>query len=1074
MVAPGKKKSSAPGKKKSSTRDGETSNSSNPTFEAQPKSVKISESQRAVNEPIVVPPSTGAEQRGNLTLNVKVDPDSLPSLKSRNSGAALFNALRRFNDAQRNAVRDIGFDVLFRLDAPKELPTKLCYWLLNNFDPRTCDIVLNDGNRLHVDAEDVNIVLGLPNGQRTIERRTRVQTNDFVQEFRERFRGPEGDVPLSVTPTKVIESMLNEADGGLWFKRLFLIAMTSNLVESATNGYVSTLTIPNFEDVNIARGLNWVVVLTRDFERTLPTLESWTVQRLRKRKKKELDHGGFGNGHVSERYVVINLEEEEPIEAPDVYAAPNIGAAQSSRAVPDAAKNVDASEFPELSQSGMDCNNFGISFLRQAKLVAEAVKGIVSMVQTAPLNMFENTQFQRVVEITEQLLGCKIARPTVDLMPDNDNVCNTQADDAYWSHPEVEAYVSSILNTMPKREDIQSADNDYPDYGLGLTQDLQQIGATKREKTSNLTKATVPAKQVASVGGPKDTNAGVQTSKKDKVVDADSDVGKSSEHTVSPPQYESFYEMALRQLAARKVAKSHEVATISGDKQQCEEARKGKNVVVPDEKVTDEQAAGVGGVEKLNPGIEKALNVTVIGAKAQQRKRSKRMPETVDDFSAGVGNFYEDARKRIAAKKAAEGGAEDGAEKTLVKKPRSNRAVKSKTSKPLSTEKGTEKSTEDEGKSAEDPLENSAPAPTACLVKAIDKGKQPIAAADAKIGGGIQHKLDIVLRPKLGCEVDTLGKRKRSDPKKTEAEKSPYQQRAIDASHIIDKMDRALCYWVMNNKEIEKTHVVFATNDCSIMRDNMLSMANERYIDACIIDVWSKILNKAESKRAPSSPYRFFASTQTTSLCIVNLPEDLTKEQGDQQFYDNLKSEIDPANGVDFEKIELFFFPIIQSDHFYVICINMKWKRVEIIDNSDALDNDPIEAKYQHVPATLVELFLKFLVSNGLKHKAAWKKINYIRLAMPWRDDTNKVDCGVFAMRHMETYMGETVRSWRCGLAKDKPKMLKYMRVKYCAAILGSDINILRDQVLAASKEYYELKSKAEVVGVDELLTVYE
>ncbi|KAL3621637.1 hypothetical protein CASFOL_036549 [Castilleja foliolosa] len=136
--------------------------------------------------------------------------------------------------------------------------------------------------------------------------------------------------------------------------------------------------------------------------------------------------------------------------------------------------------------------------------------------------------------------------------------------------------------------------------------------------------------------------------------------------------------------------------------------------------------------------------------------------------------------------------------------------------------------------------------------------------------------------------------------------------------------------------------------------------------------------------------------------------------------------------------------------------------------------NPTVEAKYQNVPATLVDLFLKFLVNNGLKHKAAWKKINYIRLAMPWRDDTNKVDCGVFAMRHMETYMGETVRSWRCGLAKDKPKMLKYMRVKYCAAILGSDINIHRDQVLAASKEYYELKSKAEVVGVDELLTVYE
>ncbi|KAL3654745.1 hypothetical protein CASFOL_001480 [Castilleja foliolosa] len=576
----------SPGKKSTRTTD-ETSNSSNPKVKAQPKSVKISESQRVVNEPIVVPPSTGVEQRGNLPLNVKVDPDSLPSLRSRISGAALFQALRRFNDAQRNAVREIGFDVLFRLESPKELPTKLCYWLLNNFDPRTCDIVLNNGDRLHVDAQD---------------------------EFRQKFRGPQGNVPISITPTKVIESMLNEVDGGLWFKRLFLIAMTSNLVESMSNGYVSTLTIPNFEDVSIAHRLNWgeyvvrclvehaviwhknrdnpytgpilfllglyvdrVVVLKRDFERTLPTLESWTVPRLRKREKRELDHGGFGNGHVSER-LVINLEEEEPVRAPDVVAAPDIGAAKSSRAVPYAAKNVDASQFPELSQSDIDGNNFGSSFLRQAKLVAEAVKGIVSMVQIAPLNMFENTQFQRVVETTEQLLGCKIARPTVDLAPDNDNIWNTQADDAYWSHPEVEAYVSEILNTMPKRKDIQSADTfkdiqsadiDYPDYGLGLTQDVQQFEAARREKTSNVTKAIVPAKQVVPIDGPKDSNAGVETSKKDKVVDEDAEVEKSSEHTVSPPQHESFYEMAMRQMAARKVANSTEVGTASCDKQQC-------------------------------------------------------------------------------------------------------------------------------------------------------------------------------------------------------------------------------------------------------------------------------------------------------------------------------------------------------------------------------------------------------------------------------------------------------------------------------------------------------------------------
>ncbi|KAL8199827.1 hypothetical protein R6Q57_013395 [Mikania cordata] len=38
------------------------------------------------------------------------------------------------------------------------------------------------------------------------------------------------------------------------------------------------------------------------------------------------------------------------------------------------------------------------------------------------------------------------------------------------------------------------------------------------------------------------------------------------------------------------------------------------------------------------------------------------------------------------------------------------------------------------------------------------------------------------------------------------------------------------------------------------------------------------------------------------------------------------------------------------------------------------------------------------------------------RIAMPWRTLNNFVDYGVFAMRHMETFKGTSVKEWKCGL----------------------------------------------------------
>lgn len=88
-------------------------------------------------------------------------------------------------------------------------------------------------------------------------------------------------------------------------------------------------------------------------------------------------------------------------------------------------------------------------------------------------------------------------------------------------------------------------------------------------------------------------------------------------------------------------------------------------------------------------------------------------------------------------------------------------------------------------------------------------------------------------------------------------------------------------------------------------------------------------------------------------------------------------------------------------------------------------------------------MFPKFLESLNLTTKGAWINGTTIeRLKMPWRNATNHVDCGVYTMRHLETYMGQKVKDWDCGLASRTAKnTLKLLRVKYCSKLIACTSN---------------------------------
>jgi len=79
------------------------------------------------------------------------------------------------------------------------------------------------------------------------------------------------------------------------------------------------------------------------------------------------------------------------------------------------------------------------------------------------------------------------------------------------------------------------------------------------------------------------------------------------------------------------------------------------------------------------------------------------------------------------------------------------------------------------------------------------------------------------------------------------------------------------------------------------------------------------------------------------------------------------------------------------------------------------------------------------------------QNVEPVRLSIDWSTKGNYKDCGVFLMRHMETWMGITNDKWDCGFPKDSTKIktkINLLRKKYAAALLLSESNTHRDRVI--------------------------
>ncbi|XP_057784967.1 uncharacterized protein LOC131002508 [Salvia miltiorrhiza] len=287
------------------------------------------------------------KRRGDVKSELEGAPTKFPSLNTRTTPSSLFDELPKLNDAQRQAIQDIGFGSVLSLQV-KKLPCRLAYWILEHFDENRCELELEGGIRVKITEDDVYRVYGFPKGSEIIPDFNRCSNTALCEEW-VAFFGLANREKIKIG--HVLSEMLDCTTGGTWFKRHFMIAMTHSLIQSCTSGTVYPHILRCLENVRTLKKWNWGEYVLRSLvdhklswvgdedkvfsgptlflvlfyvdrcelhrkrvEREFPIIKNWTSAALRKRQATEENIRKFGTGSWREPIVLPAeyVDNEQP------------------------------------------------------------------------------------------------------------------------------------------------------------------------------------------------------------------------------------------------------------------------------------------------------------------------------------------------------------------------------------------------------------------------------------------------------------------------------------------------------------------------------------------------------------------------------------------------------------------------------------------------------------------------------------------------------------------------------------------------------------------------------------------
>ena len=207
-----------------------------------------------INSEALVPYSNKPEVNKEEGMEKK-DIKKYEKLTSRSSPASFVNTVTSFNENQKKRLKEMGFGALLDWKV-SELPQRLSFWLVNNFDPVSCVFKMEEGKLLRLDELDVHLTLGIPKGTTEIKMPKSLEKAAPVQRWLRQFKNLAGTGKIPTT-NEVCAKMAEERDGGEWFEKHFLVAFTSTVIESTPTGAANPKLLNMIDGIEDVSDINW-------------------------------------------------------------------------------------------------------------------------------------------------------------------------------------------------------------------------------------------------------------------------------------------------------------------------------------------------------------------------------------------------------------------------------------------------------------------------------------------------------------------------------------------------------------------------------------------------------------------------------------------------------------------------------------------------------------------------------------------------------------------------------------------------------------------------------------------------
>ncbi|CAH9073250.1 unnamed protein product, partial [Cuscuta europaea] len=209
---------------------------------------------------------------------------------------------------------------------------------------------------------------------------------------------------------------------------------------------------------------------------------------------------------------------------------------------------------------------------------------------------------------------------------------------------------------------------------------------------------------------------------------------------------------------------------------------------------------------------------------------------------------------------------------------------------------------------------------------------------DEMVAGGGQSSSHVNPLPEIRKEIvetEELGQLKRKQTAGATM-KSPYLRRLIDPSDALTVVERAMGGWILLDVDGDANEVIFkGLNQLKLTRGQLMSIKDGCHIEESVINASAFTLNCKEKDRSSESTSRVFAKVLPCLETQADLG--LSADSAYPLFVEAIEFGLEAIKvHTALSKVDLFFFPIMQVHHCYVLCLNTKLKRVDIIDSSSA------------------------------------------------------------------------------------------------------------------------------------------